>query len=47
MPYALWPWLLLIAGLLLPIEIAARRGILGSLFSRRSWRRLHFGRSRD
>jgi Mg-chelatase subunit ChlD len=45
MPYALWPWLLLIAGLLLPIEIAARRGILGSLFSRRSWRRLHFGRS--
>lgn len=42
-PYPLWPWLLLIAALLLPIEIAARRGILGSLFSRQAWRRLHFG----
>jgi Mg-chelatase subunit ChlD len=44
-PYGLWPWLLLIAALLLPIEIAARRGLLRSIFSRHAWRRLHFGRS--
>jgi Ca-activated chloride channel family protein len=44
-PYPIWPWLLLAAALLLPIEIAARRGILGSLVSRSAWRRIHFGRA--
>lgn len=43
-PYPIWPWLLLAAGILLPIEIAARRGILGSLFRRGGWSRLYFGR---
>ena len=46
-PYSLWPWLLLVGLLLLPLEIAARRGILSSLFSRQAWRRMSFRERRD
>lgn len=45
-PYPIWPWLMLGAALLLPIEIAARRGLLTAFFRRGGWRRLHFGRNR-
>ena len=41
-PSPIWPWLLLAAGLLLPLEIAARRGILTSLLRRGGWRRISF-----
>jgi hypothetical protein len=44
LPYPIWPWLLLTAALLLPLEIAARRGLLTSLFRRGGWQRIYFGR---
>ena len=43
-PVPIWHWLLLAAVLLLPIEIAARRGILGSFFRRGLWRNLYLSR---